>query len=570
MLIVELTRKLLAAVDKWATPTPREKRAGVSSPDPWLVDLFRGGASATASGVPVTEDSALGYAAMWRGVSILSTTTAGLPLKVLEKTDGFPKERRDVAAWRLLRKRANPMMSALAFRTMMTRNLVLWGNGYAEIERDKAGRPMWLWPMLPRYVEVNVTDSGLVRYTYRLPNKTPVTLVSENVLHLKGLSTDGIVGDSLIWRAKESLGNALAADRFGGRYFAQGMNAGAVLEHPAKLSAEAQTRLRENVERVTSGLDNAHRIAIFEEGMKLHRNDMPLDDAQLLDTRHFGIEDVSRWLGVPQHMLSELARATWANVESLQIEFVEYGLMPHLHVWEAEVNIKLFSESTPGTMFIKHIVEGLLRGDTKTRADIYEKALTSGWMNRNEVRLKEDMPPIGPEGDIYTVNGKLVPLDQLGQEPEPEPAPTDEPADEPDEEEENSRRRTAEAHAAVLADAARRMLYADGKAALRRAKEGRDSFLSWLSGWPERRAEAIVAAFGPACDVMGAADGQDSLAIAKHLAGIHLSRSANDLGKVARASTDGTLQDMVTELVSSWPETRAAAFAQEAIGVNYA
>lgn len=556
---------VFAAIDKWATPANSEKRSGVSSPDPWLVDLAQGGRN--TSGVPVNENSALGYAAVWRAVSILSTTTAGLPLKVLEvKGEDFPEQRRDVAAWRLLRKRANPMMTALAFRTMMTRNLVLLGNGYAEIEWDKAGRPMWLWPMLPKYVEVNVTDSGLVRYTYRLPGKTAVTLTAENVLHLKGLSTDGIVGDSVIRRSRESIGNALAADRFSGYYFGKGMNVGAVLEHPAKLGAEAQTRLRENVERLTSGLENAHRVAIFEEGMKLKRNEMPLDDAQLLETRHFGIEEVSRWFGVPQHMLSELGRATWGNVESLQIEFVQYGLMPHLHSWEAEVNDKLFSAKTPGTLYIKHIVEGLLRGDSKSRAELYSKAVQSGWMSPNEVRLKEDLPPIGKEGDVYLVQSALVPLDQVGQEPEPAPEP--EPDDEPTEEEENARARTAKAHEAMLADATRRMMFADGKVATRHTKDGKDGFLSWLAGWEDRRLEPVAVAFGPACDVISAASGLDALTLAKTFAGQHVARSVGDLGKVARAASDASLPRMIAELISGWEANRAEQFARQTIEVQ--
>jgi len=295
---------------------------------------------------------------------------------------------------------------------------------------------------------------------------------------------------------------------------------------------------------------------------------MPLDDAQLLETRHFGIEEVSRWFGVPQHMLSELTRATWANVESLKIEFVEYGLMPYLQIWEAEANDKLFSSKTPGMMFVKHVVEGLLRGDSAARAEFYNKALQAGWMSPNEVRLKEDLPPIGPDGDVYLVQSALVPLDQVGQEPEPVPEPEPEPEeepdqepedDEPDEEEENARQRTEAAHAAVLAEACSRMLRKEATAAKRYTKRGVAGFLSWLVEWRDELLTTVIAAYGPGCDVMAAASGMDGLDLAKKLAEDHVNRSVSELSKVARASTDSTLPAMITELVGAWPETRAAA-----------
>ncbi len=573
-MIRELFKRALAAVDAWATP---EKRSGVANPDPWLTDLVRG--PRTASGVYVTPDSALDDSAVWRAVNILSDTTAGLPVKVFRagKDGEFPEEVREVPAFRLLRRRANPIMNALQFRRMLTRHLITWGNGYAEIERDGAARPAALWPMLPKYVTVEVTKSAQVFYNYRLPGLPAVRKKAEDVFHLSGLG-DGIEGDSVIGHARESLGNGIAADRFAGLYFGQGMNVGAVLEHPGTLGEKAAKRLRESKEAIMGGLENAHRLAVLEEGMKLGRNDMPLEDAQLLETRRFSVEEVSRWFGVPQHMLSELSRATWANIESLAIEFVQYGLMPRLQTWEAEADEKLFSDKTPGRMFVKFVVEGLLRGDSASRAEFYSKALNNGWMSPNEIRRKEDMAPIGPDGDVYLVQGALVPLETIGDEPEPPPEPPPEPDepeedpddDEPDEEEpeEDDRSRLAASHRGIFRDAADRMIRKEASAAKRNAKRDVSEFTEWVTRYYDDHESTVCGAVGPACDAFVALTGGSAVDWARSLAKTHADQSRNELLKVARAATDRTLPEMIGTLVTGWESRRADAFADAAIGAN--
>ena len=211
------------------------------------------------------------------------------------------------------------------------------------------------------------------------------------MLHISGLGFDGLIGYSVIEYARESIGLGMGAERFGSAFFGNGATIGNVLEHPGKLSDDAAKRLKESIKEKYSGPSNAHRTLVLEEDMKWKPLGFTQKDAQFLETRKFQVTDVARWFQIAPHKLGDLERATFTNIEHQGIDFVVWTLGRWLKRWEHECNFKLFSESERRTHFAEFLVDALLRGDTKTRNESYAIAVTNGWMNRNEVRERENM-----------------------------------------------------------------------------------------------------------------------------------------------------------------------------------
>jgi HK97 family phage portal protein len=362
------------------------------TPQYWLKKLF--GAKETSSGIEIDEDKALTYSAVWAAINIISGAIGFLPF-ILYSRNGKAKDRKPAhPVYKLLHDRPNPYMDAMTFRETIQGHVLTWGNGYAEIERDGAARPKNIWPLLPNKTKPEVTETGRLRYEITDKDGKITYLPYENVLHIKGLSFDGIKGYSVINYAAESLSCGLAAEKYGAKFFGNNASPSGVLEHPESLSDESYNRLKESWENQHKGLDNAHRMAILEEGMKWHEIGIPPEDAQFLETRKFGITDVARWFSIPPHMLAELDRATFSNIENQGIMFVIYTLAKWLKRWELECNYKLLSTAEYERYFTEFLVDALLRGDTKSRYGAYQVAINSGWMSRNEARQKENMNPV--------------------------------------------------------------------------------------------------------------------------------------------------------------------------------
>lgn len=362
------------------------------TPQYWLKKLF--GAIETSTGIEIDEDRALTYSAVWAAVNIISGAIGFLPF-IVYRRNGKAKDREPShPVYKLLHDRPNPYMDALTLRETIQGHVLTWGNGYAEIERDNAAQPINIWPLLPNKTKPDVMDSGRLRYEITDKNGKINYLPYENVLHIKGLSFDGIKGYSVIHYAAESLSCGLAAEKYGAKFFGNNASPGGVLEAPEMLSDKAYNRLKEDWENQHKGLDNAHRVSILEEGTKWHEIGIPPEDAQFLETRKFGVSDVARWFSIPPHMLAELERATFSNIENQGIMFVTYTLAKWLRRWEHDCNYKLFSAQEYAHYFTEFLVEGLLRGDTKSRYTSYQLAINSGWMSRNEAREKENMNPV--------------------------------------------------------------------------------------------------------------------------------------------------------------------------------
>lgn len=384
------------------------------------------GLGETAAGIAIDESSALSIGVVYACVRIIAENVASLPLILYRRVAGGGKERAtDHALYTLLHDAPNPEMTALEMRETLTAHICTWGNGYAEIESDSSGQVRALWPLRPDRMRVERVNGALV-YRYRLSKPSSegayeALLRADQVLHIRGLGYNGIVGYSPIALTRQALGLAAATEEFGSRFFGNGARPGGVLEHPGQLSDKAYTRLRDSFEERHKGLENASRIAILEEGIKYHEIGIPPEDAQFLQTRKFQKEEVAMIFRVPPHMLADLERATFSNIEQQSLDFVIYTLRPWLVRWEQAISLRLLLPRERPTLFSEHLVDALLRGDIQARYAAYAIGRQWGWLSADDVREFENMNPLpNGEGQQY-----LVPLNMAaaGAEPAPQAAP---------------------------------------------------------------------------------------------------------------------------------------------------
>jgi HK97 family phage portal protein len=359
----------------------------------------------SASGVNVTLDKALTLAAFWAGVRVLSESVAVLPLSVFRLgADDTRTPAKDVSLWPVLHGSPNPQMTSFVWREVSMMHLVTWGNAYSMIGRDGLGRVRELWPLSPDRMAVT-RETGALVYRYTRLNGEVVELDPANLLHVPGLSWDGIVGYTALRYYREVIGLGLAAQEHGATFFHNGATSTFALTHPKTLSDPARKHLEDSVTSKHSGTENAWRPWILEEGMSLEQLTMPNDDAQWLETRKFQKADVATMLRLPPHMIGDLEHATFSNIEHQSLEFVVYSLMPWLVRWEEQIGLKLLGDSWTGAggdLYVKFNVNALVRGDIKTRYESYAIGRQWGFLNGDKIAELEDWNPI-PGGKDYMV-----------------------------------------------------------------------------------------------------------------------------------------------------------------------
>ena len=377
----------------------------------------------TTAGKTVTERSAMQMTAVYSCVRILAEAVAGLPLHLYKYTDGGGKEKAlDHPLYRLLHDEPNPEMTSFVFRETLMSHLLIWGNAYAQIIRDGAGRVLGLYPLLPDKMEVQRDDKGNIYYVYsRNSDENPtfkeygnIKLKAEDVLHIPGLGFDGLIGYSPIAMAKNAVGMTLACEEYGASFFANGANPGGVLEHPGVL--KDPSKVRESWNSVYRGVSNAHKIAVLEEGMKYQQIGIPPEEAQFLETRKFQINEIARLYRIPPHMVGDLDKSSFSNIEQQSLEFVKYTLDPWVIRWEQSLQRSLLLPGEKGKYFIKLNVDGLLRGDYQSRMNGYAVGRQNGWFSANDIREMENMNPIPDEegGNLYLINGAMTKLADAG------------------------------------------------------------------------------------------------------------------------------------------------------------
>ena len=270
-----------------------------------------------------------------------------------------------------------------------------------------------LYPLLPNKMLVNRTDQGILYYQYEKDGQTFI-LRNYEVLHIPGLGFDGLIGYSPIAMAKNAIGMAIATEEYGAKFFANGANPGGVLEHPGVVKDPA--RIRESWNAVYQGSSNAHRVAVLEEGMKFQSIGIPPEQAQFLETRKFQINEIARIFRILPHMIGDLEKSSFSNIEQQSLEFVMYTLDPWVVRWEQAIQRALFSESEKRQFFVKFNVDGLLRGDYESRMNGYAVGRQNGWLSSNDIRELENLNRIPAElgGDLYLINGNMTKLADAG------------------------------------------------------------------------------------------------------------------------------------------------------------
>ncbi len=382
--------------------------------------FYTGGSS---SGTYVSEQTAMQLTAVYDCVRIISESIAGLPLHLYRiKANGSREKATDLSLYGLLHDEPNPEMTSFVFREPMMTHLLLWGNAFSQIIRNNRGEVVALYPLMPHKMTVDRDSKGRLYYKYirdtsdpNTARQTTVYLSPEDVMHIPGLGYDGIVGYSPIAMAKNAIGMAIACEEYGASFFANGSQPSGVLEHPGKVSDPE--KLRQTWQQKFGGTRNSGKVAVLEEGMKYQPISVTPEQAQFLETRKFQINEIARIFRVPPHMVGDLDKSSFSNIEQMSMEFVQYTLQPWVVRWEMGLSRALLLPEQKKNLFWKFNLEGLLRGDYQSRMNGYATARQNGWMSTNDIREKEDMDLIPEEkgGNAYLVNGNMMPISEAGQ-----------------------------------------------------------------------------------------------------------------------------------------------------------
>ena len=376
----------------------------------------------TTSGKAVTERTAMQMTAVYSCVRILAEAVAGLPLNLYHYLpDGGKEKSFDHPLYRLLHDEPNPEMSSFVFRETLMTHLLLWGNAYAQIIRNGKGEVVALYPLMPNKMTVDRDQNGQLYYSYNRSsdeaptmNGSTVVLKPSDVLHIPGLGFDGLVGYSPIAMAKNAIGLAIATEEYGAKFFANGAAPGGVLEHPGTI--KDPQRVRDAWQSQFGGSANSGKVAVLEEGMKYTPIGISPEQAQFLETRKFQINEIARIFRVPPHMVGDLEKSSFSNIEQQSLEFVKYTLDPWVIRWEQSFMRRLLTEDEKKQYFVKFNLEGLLRGDYQSRMTGYATARQNGWMSANDIRELENLDRIPSDlgGDLYLINGAMTKLQDAG------------------------------------------------------------------------------------------------------------------------------------------------------------
>lgn len=435
---------------------------------PVTVGMFAGGGRSD-SGVNVDEMTALAASSVWCAINVISSAIAGLPVHVVRRDDATKQTEHPIR--KILADEPNEYMTAATFRETIMANLLLYGGGYAYIEKDDLGRPVALYPLrsqVTRPMRVN----GNLWYITTLGTQVSY-LRPDMVLHIPGLTIDGITGLGPIQFAKQSVGLSLALERYAAKFFAGGGNVGGVLTLPPGMSDDAIKNFVASWKKNYAGLDNALKVAALPENYKFTSTTTEPEKAQAIQARVNQVREIARIFRVPLHMMGDLERATFSNIEHQGIEFRQNTIQPWVVKIEQEIDRKLFLEREKPDLQIRFDLDSLLRADTAARYASYSQGRQGGWLSVNDIRIKEGMPPVDG-GDDLLQPLNMAPIGGLGLHA-PVPMP------------ENDKR--------FIEQTARRLLTKEAKAVERSAKkcEGKpDAFATWLDEWYERHESFVV------------------------------------------------------------------------------
>lgn len=372
-----------------------------------LSEFLSGGSS--LSGVSVNASTAAKFAPVFACIKVLAEGVGQLPLNLFERVgEDTKKKARTHRLFKILHDEPNEFQTAQEFWEMCVAHIALTGNFYAYInESIAAGTVSELLPLQPAAVEPVQDENYKINYKITFPNGGSDVLDTSQVLHIKGLSLDGITGVSNITHARDSIGLAMATQSHGSKLFSNGAKPGGILSTESQLKKDQIELIRNEWERLHGGTANSHRTAILQGGLKWAQVGLSSDDAQFLETRKFQRSEIAGIFRVPPHMIGDLERATFTNIEHQGLEFVVYSLMPYIRRIEQRITKQLLKDKDKLIYYPKFNVNGLLRGDMKTRGQFYRSMFNMGALSSNEIRKLEDFNP-RDGGDEYFVPLNMV------------------------------------------------------------------------------------------------------------------------------------------------------------------
>jgi len=561
-----------------------KRRSNLKDPKQWLVESLIGEPS--HSGKNVNEETAMKSSAVFACVRILSESVAMLPLILYQRQERGKDRAKDHYIYELLKDCPNPEMSAFTFKETMLMHLLLWGNFYANIEYRGDGKPKALWPLMPHKTEPWRKEGTrqLVYHTY-MPDGRLVELPNHEVLHVPGLSYDGLKGLSPIGYARESIGLDLATEEFGARFFSQGTNMGAIAKHPGRLSDTAYYNLKKDLEKKYQGLGNAHRLMLLEEGMDIEKVGIPPENAQFLETRQFQKRDIARIFRVPLYLLADVEKgASYSSIEQQSLDFLKYSIQPWLSRIEQAVNNQLLSKEARRRYFAEFLIDSLLRADIQTRYDAYSTAINYGFLTINEVRAMENKNPVDQEeADKLFIQQNMMPIDQSQQDDVLRKKIIENTRGRsPSKRGARSRLEKSKSFERVVQQGARNIIAKEKKDVLEKAKEtlerGQQGFLAWIERYYEDLQDDIKKEMKPYFESLAESMRQDlseDIDIETDLseddkefleeyleayAKRYTSSSEGQLAALVRQAheSDKTEYELIEERIEEWEEKRPA------------
>lgn len=492
---MSMTAQLLA-------PFQRRARVGdagsLTKPTEWLSSFFGGGP--TKSGVRISEFNADTLSTVWACIRAISEDVAKLPLNVYRREGATDVvDHAHTLDW-ILDRKPNPWMTSLVFRETMTSHCVSWGNAFAEIERDNAGRTIALWPIRPDRVQIQVDEKLGPIYMCRTSTGRQYNVPFVDMLHLKGLGFDGLIGYSVIAKARESIGMGLAAEYFGSSFFKNGARPSGTLMHPQKLEPAAREMLRKSAEEQWGG-DNAARVMVLWEGLQWTQTTIPPEEAQFLETREFQVPEICRWFRMKPHKVAHLLNAHFNNIEHESQGYVTDTLQGWFERWEQECDDKLLLEAEKRKFRTRHNAEALLRGDIKSRFESYAQGRQWGIFSINDCLSRENLPLVSKEngGDDRIVPVNMTTMDviragtntQIGSQPPATPVKA------------AAARSLITSQRSIVLEAWRRVLRIEADKAIRAEKRG--GLLAWAAEYAEEHRALVSRELAPVAVAMDSA-----------------------------------------------------------------
>ena len=355
------------------------------------------------------SDKALTLTSVWNAIRLLSESVSSLPITVYRKENNGDKvEDVNNRIYNLIKFKPNNFQNKITFFEYVMYSVLTDGNAYVQIVRDNSANPVQLLPLNPDYVNIFIKENELF---YQMDGGS--VLDSSDVLHIKLITDDGIEGLSPIDQCAKAINWSLSMEEFGSTFFKNGAKPSSVLSTDRALSETAIERLKNSFNSSYAKLKSSNSTIILEEGLSFKPISISPEQAQFLASRQFGIEEIARIFNIPPHMLKDLSKSSFNNIEMQSQEYVTYTLMPYLTRIEQEMNLKLFRTNELGKTFVEFNVNGLLRGDVKTRNEAYKTAIQNGYMSINEVRQKENLNSI-EGGDQHFIPMNMTTIENIG------------------------------------------------------------------------------------------------------------------------------------------------------------